>query len=1234
MDFLLEENWPKIGQGNHSDLSRALHVWCGKLSSMISSLTTKVGFLEAENKMQQKEIDLLKNNNKANITYQNNIHSADVWAGFISKEKDIAAKEKNAALFAKISKENNEKNRILNNIIISGLTESVNLDDDNKAIDEILTILKVSCDDVKVKKRLKKKNASPLTSSISSDMDNKFIYVPPRPPLVLIEFKNYEKRQSALANARELKHIHGFTKVYVRPDQTENERIALSKLHAECRIRNNALPNSFDDPQGRRLNWGTRDGKKGFCYSLFELKCLYFNPTSLDNKWDEFQARIASLDYPHIIAVTETWFTATSLTNLENYTVYLRNRTTRGGGVAIYVRKDIHSYECEFSDKQMGEQIWCQVSIGNDVLLIGCIYRQPFTLYESDLQINKSIKRAKALIDNGKFTSVLLVGDFNHSDISWCNLGEKCKYGKQSSQIFLDTINDCFLSQFVTEPTFINNTLDLVLSDDPDRIYNVTIGPPLGCTQKNHFHNSLLWDFRLKTSTKTISHHKVNYIYDKGDYNAISEGLKMIDWPKLFTNKSADESFELFKDIYISLVEHHIPKYNMSFSLKKRDPKWFNSTIKAATKEKFRLFMKLRCSSRKLKDYIRVLYKKQNRLVKKLVADAVLKFENEVISACKSCPKKFYSYINSQKSCKSEILSLFDHNGVQLVDKMSIASCLNNQFFKAFSSPDTYSQAPNFPRRTEIVCSPVSSSIFSCCNIEKLLFALDSSKGTGNDGIHPRVLKSCSKEISVPLSLLFIKSFDSGQVPSGWKLANITPIFKKGQRTDPGNYRPISLTSAVGKLMEKIMRDVMTEHLVKHNLLSRHQHGFVKSKSCITNLLEVLGIITEALSDNCAALLILLDFTKAFDRVSHSLLYHKLAGYGFGKNILAWLKDFLENRKQRVVLGNFASEWMDVQSGVPQGSVIGPLLFLLFINDMPELVKNSCKLFADDSQLVVKIKTVTDLGFVQKDIDILCDWSRLWCMEFSINKCKVLKFHGGSTDIDIPFTMVNNNGSQIPLEDVSVERTLGVLINNKLKWSEQISHAILKANSVLGLLRRTFKKWNPSMFVKLYTAYVRPILEYCAPIWCPFLLKDIKKLELVQRRATKRVPQLRNLKYEKRLANLGLSTLAERRTRGDVIQFFKIYKKLNVVNWQQKTNQASALLCDGPAGHLRGAKHKIEQELTKNTQRHNFFINRVVSSWNTLPASVVASNSVNEFKNNYDKWNRSLSRRSTIVGSR
>ncbi|XP_065681591.1 uncharacterized protein LOC136095225 [Hydra vulgaris] len=166
---------------------------------------------------------------------------------------------------------------------------------------------------------------------------------------------------------------------------------------------------------------------------------------------------------------------------------------------------------------------------------------------------------------------------------------------------------------------------------------------------------------------------------------------------------------------------------------------------------------------------------------------------------------------------------------------------------------------------------------------------------------------------------------------------------------------------------------------------------------------------------------------------------------------------------------------------------------------------------------------------------MICNWSRLLCMELSINKCKVLKFRGGSTDIYIHSTMLDKKGSKIPIEDVSDKRTLGVLIHNKLKWSDQIFDATLKANFILGILKRTFKEWNPTMFVKLYTAYVKPILEYCASIWCPFLLKDIKKLESDQRRATKLFPQFRSLNYKKRLAYLGLSSLAERQTRGDVI---------------------------------------------------------------------------------------------------
>ena len=327
--------------------------------------------------------------------------------------------------------------------------------------------------------------------------------------------------------------------------------------------------------------------------------------------------------------------------------------------------------------------------------------------------------------------------------------------------------------------------------------------------------------------------------------------------------------------------------------------------------------------------------------------------------------------------------------------------------------------------------------------------------------------------------------------------------------------------------MEKILRDSMVKHLLTNDLFSRHQHGFMYAKSCVTNLLEVLDIVTEALSDGDAAILILLDFAKAFDRVTHAFLLHKLAGYGFSADLINWITNFLSNRKQRVVMGDVYSDWVDVLSGVPQGSVIGPLLFLIYINDLPDVVNNFCKLFADDSQLVARIRNIQDFNSVQSDLDSLAIWSNLWCMDFNINKCSTLKFGSNKTYLQNNFTMADKYGNRLSIIDSRVERNLGVMFDDKLKWSNHIQHIALKANTTLGILRKTFKKWNASLFVKLYTSTVRPILEYCAPIWNSISKQDIQQLEKVQRRATKLVPQIRSLNYKSRLANLGLTTLNE-----------------------------------------------------------------------------------------------------------
>ena len=319
-----------------------------------------------------------------------------------------------------------------------------------------------------------------------------------------------------------------------------------------------------------------------------------------------------------------------------------------------------------------------------------------------------------------------------------------------------------------------------------------------------------------------------------------------------------------------------------------------------------------------------------------------------------------------------------------------------------------------------------------------------------------------------------------------------------------------------------------------NNLLNEAQHGFREGRSCLTNLLETLEQWTEILDEGDCIDVAYLDFRKAFDLVSHEHLIYKLTKYGIKGKILNWIKDYLSNRKQRVVIRGTPSSWRDVTSGVPQGSVLGPILFLIFINDLPTELLSKLSLFADDSKLFSRIivngKNSSNGGTegggrLQGDLDRVVEWAKKWKMEFNVDKCKIM--HLGYNNPRGEYSMGDRK-----LEVTEGERDLGVLIDRELEFGKHIKAIVGKANSILGLIRVSFACMNKTMFLNLYPALVRPLLEYCVQVWSPYKKKHIKLLEGVQRRATKLVPQISEMTYEDRLKALGLTKLVDRRVRG------------------------------------------------------------------------------------------------------
>ena len=363
--------------------------------------------------------------------------------------------------------------------------------------------------------------------------------------------------------------------------------------------------------------------------------------------------------------------------------------------------------------------------------------------------------------------------------------------------------------------------------------------------------------------------------------------------------------------------------------------------------------------------------------------------------------------------------------------------------------------------------------------------------------------------------------------------------------------------------------------------------------------------ITKWVDDGSPVDVIYLDFQKAFDKVPHQRLITKLKSHGMENSIINWIEQWLTDRRQRVVIDGEVSSWKSVLSGVPQGSVLGPILFLVYINDLEEGVTGKILKFADDTKLFTKTKEIGDKQNVQDAIDKLVKWSEKWQMLFNFGKCKCL--HIGPVNASMIYEM----GGTI-LSITVKEKDLGVTMNANMKVSEQYRIVASKGNQVLGMIRRNITYNDKSLIVPLYKTIVRPHLEYCIQAWSPNLRKDIDMLEKIQRRETKLIPGLRDLRYEERLKECGLTTLETRRLRGDQIEVFKILNGYENID--------SNIFFEIKEGKItRGHDYTLVKKQSRLDVRKYSFSQRTISVWNKLSTDCVHASSVNMFKNKTDK---------------
>ena len=912
-------------------------------------------------------------------------------------------------------------------------------------------------------------------------------------------------------------------------------------------------------------------------------KLLFFNARSLCNKIHLFNSYVNQID-PDFIVVTETWahsLLSDSVFAIKGYHLFRKDRfDRRGGGVIIYVRS---SFQAILSDQlfQIEQDVlFCKVRVDQTSVLLGAIYRPP-RCDQTSHGIIDLLKRASTIFT--AYDYVFLAGDFNYPEINW-----KSFRWPHSADDFMDFVLESSLSQIITSPTRGSNILDLFFTQSPESVIGVSINEPLGDSD----HAMIVSDLSLMGRKPQHFSIPQSFNWSKADWVSYQMELERQNWHDFYSSTDVNEILNLILNSIWCACKASIPLKCYRTHLQR--PLWETAAVRAAKRKRREAERNHRFFPT---DASRVLRNRTANHLKQTIRNAVIAFEKRI--AENSDAKVFWKYVRSKHRFHAPVGPLLNpSNGQYTDDPKECANLIAESYSKIFTIENEI-----LPVVTETTKTSLTTVLFHPALLQRCLKRMRNLSSPGLDGITYLLLKRGGLFLLQQLSVFFQYCLDNCKTPEQWKMASIIPIFKKGNRSSPENYRPVSLTSCMSKLMEACVREVIWNFWLFNKVIRKSQFGFIPESSCCDQLLHFLEDITAITDRGSYIDVIYFDFAKAFNSVPHRRLITKLAAMGIRGNVLGWLKSFIFDRKEVVTILGHSSVPYKMSSGVPQGSVLGPLLFVAFVNDIDANLEHASMLkYADDIKLSLEIKP-SDPAFyhslLQSDVDKIWKWARDWQLTFALNKCRVVHF--GRNNPNLPYFLET--------EQIQISpgvRDLGIFINHDLRWTQHVSKIVKRAEGVLASLNRAFVSRSPDVYIKLFTALVRPHLEFASPVWNPHLVKNIDKLESVQRRVTRRVSRIRHLPYPNRLAELNLDSLKLRRLSSDLTHLYKIVHKLSACNFDHLFKFLSS--------NTRGHSYKLQLQHSNHDFRKYFFSSRCIEIWNSLPPYIVESKNVKCFK--------------------